>query len=322
MNSKERVLMALTHKKPDRVPFNFWMDRRLMAQYESRIGDRNWRVTHYGADVIETFPKIKFPEGKHIEQDGTRWLAEPYQISWEAVDMIPMPDPNDEEVYSKIKQDIDELPETATFLAIPVSWGKIRDMRGHENIYLDMMDHPEEFKALSRRITDVLNVIIERACDIGVTAVYMLQDLASAKGLFMSPQMTKEFCLDFAKEQADVARSKGVPVLFHCCGAAMDLFEPLVSIGVNAVNPLQPHLNDLQEFKSRFGDDLTLYGGLDNCFTIAKGSPEEVRAHVREVFDTAGGKDGSLIFSTHDISIDTPSENIEALISAIKECVY
>jgi len=77
MNSKERFLIALNNEKPDMVPFNFWMDRRLMEQYEKRLGHRHWRVTHYGADVIETFGLLNFPTGRMEEHSGTSWLEEP-----------------------------------------------------------------------------------------------------------------------------------------------------------------------------------------------------------------------------------------------------
>ena len=63
MTSKERFLTAVRHQKPDRPPFNFWMDRPVMADYEKKVGHRHWRVTHFGADVIETFPCIAFTPG-------------------------------------------------------------------------------------------------------------------------------------------------------------------------------------------------------------------------------------------------------------------
>ena len=58
MTSKERVLAALEFRRPDRVPFNFWMDRRLMAQYEEKYGP-DWRVRVFDADVVETFPRSR-----------------------------------------------------------------------------------------------------------------------------------------------------------------------------------------------------------------------------------------------------------------------
>ena len=323
MNSKLQVLKALSHEKPDRVPFNFWMDRRLMDRYEKQFGHRHWRVTRYNADVIETFASLDFPHGRRIEHEGSPWMTEPYPMSWDHIEKIPLPNPQHDNVYSNLQRDIQEFPNHAIFLDLITTFGVIAGMRGYENIYLDMLDHPDEFKALSRRIGNVLNVAVERACKMGITALYLMEDLATARGLSMSPDMMKEFCLDFAIEQVHIAKKYGIPVLFHSCGKIMDLLKPLIDMGICCINPLQPHLNDFQEFESLYGKDLAVYGGLDNSFIIPYGTPDEVRKHVLEVFEILGSNDGSLILSTHDIPFDTPAENIETMIKTIVEqCHY
>jgi hypothetical protein len=45
--------------------------------------------------------------------------------------------------------------------------------------------------------------------------------------------------------------------------------------------------------------------------------------YLLEVFDIIGRPHGVLIFSTHDIPLHTPPENIETMVRTIKEeCVY
>lgn len=323
MDSKTRFLMALAHEKPDRVPFNFWMDRRLMAQYEQSIGNRHWRVTHYGADVIESFPMLAFPTGKYVEVGCASRLSEPYQISWENTSSIPMPDPKAENVLDLIKTDIEQFPDKAVIMNVITPWGVIGSMLGYEQIYTDVMDHSEGLKTLSRRICDVFKVVVERACRLGITALYIQEDVADTHGLSMSMQSTQEHCLCYAKELADIATYHRIPVLFHTDGKMTDeLLESFIRIGINAVNPLQPHLNDLTAFKSHFGDKLALYGGLDNCFTISQGTPQAVREHIANLFEIVGKPDGALILSSHDIDFDVPPENIETMVAAIKACVY
>jgi uroporphyrinogen decarboxylase len=299
------------------------MDRRLMAQYEHRIGHRHWRVTHYGADVIETFAHLAFPTGPGVDRDGTWWQTEPHLKSWDDLDSLRLPDPNEDKVYDLIRRDMEEFPATAVILDCPTPWGVIAGIRTYELAYMDMLDHPEEFQTLARRIVEIQKVVIERACRMGITALYLMEDIATSRGLSMSPAMLEEFCLGYARQQAEVARSFGVPVMFHSDGKIMEVLDLLASIGCRAVNPLQPHLNDLRDFKARFGSRLALYGGLDNCFIIPDGTAEQVRAHVLEVFDTVGRPDGALIFSTHDIPLHTPPENVETMVRTIKEqCTF
>jgi uroporphyrinogen decarboxylase len=321
MNSHDRVLMALSHKKPDRVPYNFWMDRRLLQEYEHRYGHRHWRVTHCGADVIETFPNLNFPTGPYVEHDGTEWQTGPSFEDWQHVDEIPLPDPYDDGVYKSIKADLDEFPDKALFLDMVTPWGVIAGMRTYEKIYMDMYEYPEQFHSLSRKILDVQKIVVERVCKMGITALYLMEDLATSKGLSMSPAMIREFCFDYARELIVIAHSHNIPVLFHSDGMVSDLVPILMEYGVCAMNPLQPSVNDAAIFKKQYGKNMAVYGGLDNCFIIPNGSAQDVRNHVRSVFDSLGS-DGALIFSTHDIPIQTPAANIEAMIVAIQSCVY
>lgn len=323
MDSRTRVLKALRHEKPDRVPFNFWMDRRLMQRYEDRFGDPHWRVTHYGADVIETFALLAFPLGPGIERDGTRWQTGPAMASWADASSLELPDPSAEPVYDWIKRDLDQHPEVAVFLDLPTPWGVIAGIRSYELIYMDMLDEPERFKELARRIADIQTEAVQRALDLGVTCLYLMEDLATTTGLSMSPAMLHEFCLDFCRDQAAAAQERGVPILWHSDGNTIDLIEHLLPLGVCAINPLQYHLHDYREFKQRFGDRVALYGGVDNCFTIPNGTPAEVRAQVLDVFEKIGRPDGALILSSHDIPLNTPEENIETMVHTIlDECRY
>ena len=319
MTSKERFLKAINHQKPDRAPFNFWMDRPLMKKYEEKIGHRHWRVTHFGADVIETFPLINFTGGT----DANAWDSHSIVKSWNEIDNLSLPDPNDPNVYDLIKKDLDEFPDTAVVLDMITPWGHITMLRGYENVYMDMYDEPELFHKISRKFTDTLKIVTEKACDLGITALYLMEDLADRNGLSLSPAMIEEFVLPYAGELAEIARDKNIPVMFHSDGNVTDLLDLLLKIGVKAVNPMQPHLNNAVEFKKNHGDKLAVYGGLDNCYIIPDGSPEDVKKHVLDVFDVLGKPDGALIFSTHDIPEYTPEENVEMMISTIKnECVY
>lgn len=323
MDSKTRVLKSLAHEKPDRPAFNFWMDRRLMQQYEDRIGHRHWRVVHYDADVIETFPKVEFPAGRFGESLGVPWLVEPYPVDWSRVDEVPMPDAGAEGTFDLVEQDLKEFPDRAVVMNFLTPFGVLGNMLGHEKIYLDMMDHQEEMGRLAERIGKVMEDVIDRACSsLDITALYIQEDVSSAKGPMMSLDMIRRYCFDYAQRMVEIAKSHGKAVLFHCCGSIMPLMDEFVRIGVDAVNPLQPHLNDIGEFGSRYGDKLALYGGLDNTYIISQGSVDEVRAHIQDVFEKVGKKDGALIFSTHDLDIKTPPENIEVMVETIKGCRF
>ena len=95
MDSKTRFLTALSRRKPDRAPFNFWMDRDVMTAYDEKWG-ADFRLTHYGVDVIEAFVMLPFWASipmKTFSDGKTDWQLEPMVESMEDALELPMPDP-------------------------------------------------------------------------------------------------------------------------------------------------------------------------------------------------------------------------------------
>ena len=76
---------------------------------------------------------------------------------------------------------------------------------------------------------------------------------------------------------------------------------------------------DHERIKTDFGSRLSFHGGISIQTTMPHGTPEEVRRDVcalRRRLGTGGG----LIFCTaHNLQVDVPLENIEALIGAYRE---
>ena len=320
MNSKERVKAASTFKPTDRPPFNFWMDRRLMAQYEELYG-QNFRVARYDADVVETFPNIPFPAGKGVFESGSYWILEPLLKDMSKASELELPDPDKIDVCQFIRTDIERFPDKFILMDMGGVFGIMDNIRGPENFLMDIYDHPNELRDLLERISDILVRVVEKACELPIDAVYTMDDIGTTKGLFASPQMTKEWVLDYNKKYVDVALAAGKPVWMHSDGNIMDALDIIVDMGVTVINPLEPKLNDLEHFKQKYHVEqkLAIYGGLDTYGIIPYGSIEEVRCHVRDTYDLFG-KNGGLIFSTHDIPLDCPPENLEALVDEIKRC--
>jgi hypothetical protein len=97
-----------------------------------------------------------------------------------------------------------------------------------------------------------------------------------------------------------------------------DLFAN--ELKVRMLNPLQPDLQDVGEFAHNYKGRTGIYGGL-NTGRIHIMTPDEIRAHVIDLFEKSG-KGGGLIVSSHDLDISTTEEQLDALVGTIKECVY
>ena len=323
MTSRERVKHVLAGKAPDRLPFNFWMDRDKMAEYDEKWG-ADFRLTHYDADVIEAFIALPFwseLQAKTINDGKTLWQTEPLvQSMRDAIDLA-MPDPTDPSVYSDIEAKRSANPDKAIFAMMLAPLGILEPLRLAENLFLDLYDSAEEIHAILGRVKPVLMEAARRACAMDIDVLYLAADICSRDGAMVSPKQLREFHFDYMREVIDIAHESGKKVFYHSDGFIIPVLDIYIEYGIDGCNPLEPRYNDAQEFADRFGGKLMLYGGGDNCGVIPDGTVEEVREHVRRRFDILG-RNGNFIFSTHDIPSHCPKENLDAMVEAIKECRY
>lgn len=319
MDSKERVIRAIHFEKPDRVPFNFWMDRRKLGELETKYGDQV-RIRHYGADVLESFVLLAWPSGQFEEKLGTNWMVKPLIEDWRKASEIPLPDPADDHVYDYLRNDLKEHPDVAVVLDLPNVLSFVESMVSQEQLYVDMVDYHDEVQAFFHRMSDIVAKAAEVVCRMDITALYVMDDIACNKGLIMSPRMWRESILPHWRKPIEVAHTYNKPVFFHTDGNCQPLWEEFAALGVRMLNPLQPDLQPLAEYKRLYHGRMGIYGGLPTD-KIHLMTPDQIRKTVQKLFEETGDG-GGLIMSTHDIDVTVTEEQIDALASTIKDCKY
>jgi uroporphyrinogen decarboxylase len=145
-------------------------------------------------------------------------------------------------------------------------------------------------------------------------------DLGMQTGPRISPAMYRNF---FKPRHAAMwGRAKqlvDVKVMLHCCGGVRTLLPDLIDAGVDAINPVQISCRGMEasELKREFGNDLTFWGGgCDAQHMLPCGTPEQVRAHVREQVRILSPGGGFGFQQVHNIMANVPPENIEAMFDA------
>ncbi|MCL1910517.1 MAG: hypothetical protein FWG05_06255 [Kiritimatiellaeota bacterium] len=322
MTSRQRVRAVLDGSKPDRIPFNFWMDRNLMAALDSKLG-AEFRITHYGADVLETFFDYDWHcglRGEYIEDHKTAWQTVPALGSMEKVRSLNFraTNENSDYIYARIKHDCRRLPDVAKFAMLGSPFEFFLGIRMMENAMTDIYEFPDEVEFLIEKYSGILTDIVKGLtahCDIDV--LYLAGDVCASKGAMFGEDMLRRLMFDPMKPAVEAAHAQGLKVFYHTDGNVMDILHLFAEYGFDGINPLQPHLNDSAAFKRDFNGRLMLYGGLDNCFAIPDNTPDGVRRHVRSQYETLG-PDG-LIFSSHDIPDYVLIANIDAMTDEIKK---
>ncbi len=323
ITSRERVQGVLNGGLPDRLLFNFWMDRDSMAKYDE-IWGADFRLTHYAADVVEAFAIMPFWSDipvKTFDDGKTVWQLEPLVETLKAALDLELPDPRNPAIYADIESKRAAYPDKAIWALFLAPLAILEPLRLAENLFIELYDSPDEIHTLLGKIKPLLKDCAWRICQMDIDVLYLAGDICGRDGAMVSPKHLREFNFDYLKEIIDLAHEFGKKVFYHSDGKIMQVIDIFIEYGIDGCNPLEPRYNDGVEFMERFGDKIMLYGGGDNCNAIPNGTPDEVRAHVRQQFETFG-KNGRYIFSTHDIPSYCPIENLDAMVDEIKNCVY
>jgi len=111
-------------------------------------------------------------------------------------------------------------------------------------------------------------------------------------------------------------------VFFHCCGAIYPIIQSLIDCGIDILNPVQTSAvgMDPVNLKAEFGDRLTFWGGgVDTQTVLPFGSPEQVRAQVKERIQIFGPDGGFVFNQVHNIQEKVPVDNLLAMYEAVRD---
>lgn len=194
---------------------------------------------------------------------------------------------------------------------------------GMENAFIQMHAAPDMVRAVAERIVEFYleaNEIFYSAAQGRLDAVLIGNDFGGQTGLLLSADMIREFALPGARELVAQAKSHGLKVIHHSCGAVRDIIADLIGCGVDAIHPVQALAAgmDPESLKKDFGDRISFCGGVDAQNLLVNGSPAQVRAKVlqlKRIFPT-----GLIISPSHEAILpDTQPANIEAMFNAVKD---
>jgi len=194
---------------------------------------------------------------------------------------------------------------------------------GMETAMVKMMLEPDMFMAVINRITEFYleaNEIFYKATKGKLHAVLLGNDLGTQNGLMISPESIRKYVLPGIRMLIEQAKSYGLKVVYHSCGAIYDIIPDLIDAGVDVIHPIQALAKGMEpeRLKMSFGEKVSFCGGVDAQNLLVFGSPDQVRDKVRQLrnlFPT-----GLIISPSHEAILpDTKPENIKALFDALKE---
>jgi hypothetical protein len=165
---------------------------------------------------------------------------------------------------------------------------------------------------------------VHAACGDAISVVYVTgTDFGAQDRPFISPKLYRDLFKPFHKRVNDwIHENTSWRSFMHSDGAMWKLLDDVVDAGFDILNPVQTSAADMNpvRLKETYGDRLTFWGGgVETQSTLPFGTPEEIRAQVKDrlrIFAPGGG----YVFTTiHNLQARVPVENIVALYEAVND---
>jgi uroporphyrinogen decarboxylase len=191
-----------------------------------------------------------------------------------------------------------------------------------ENFLADMAGEPQFAQELLNRIIEKNMVMLENLLTAPeIDGVLLGSDWGCQMDLLMSPEVWQEMIRPGEQREYDLVHGYGKDVWVHSCGNIEKIIPSLVEMGLDVLNPVQPEVMDVERLKTRFGENLTFWGGISTQRILPFGTPEEVKEEARRVRDIMSEGGGYILAPGQEIQGDVPAENILALLGVARETV-
>jgi len=347
MNSRERYQRALTFQGPDRVPVMHATLRGAQRVHGPALAEL---YEKYPGDVLRapigstgsTRGEFAFHDhsrgfgtiGEVTRDDwGCGWLwstadhmgqaVEHPLADWAAFDGYRPPDPMTGEEGVAFVEDAVRRDDHQHFVLVDAGelFQRMWFLRGYENSLIDLVEKPPELFALRDMIVDWNLKRIERWHEAGIVDGFMHRDdWGTQTSLMVQPDTWREVFKPAYKRIADAIHEGGAFASFHTDGYTRDIIPDLVEIGWDELNP-QVHLMDVEELGRLYGGKVCFRADIDRQWTLPHGTPDDVRAFIRRLFDAFGGFDGGYA-GAGQAAADVPLANIEAMLQTFHTLRY
>ena len=307
MKPRERVLAALEHQEPDRVPrFEIWIDDDMVDE----LGQNDLQSAHVNLGLDCIMIPNRTPAESNAWKDGVDEWGRIWKNGFYVDGVVdteadlrrysPPLDYVDEFFDVDRIKEVRELypdhcfiygshigPFTAGYMAM-----------GFERFFLRLVDDPAFVHKLLQARTEWCIAMYRKAISLGIDVAVLGDDAGHSKGPMISARMWRELILPYHRH---IVGELGVPVIWHSDGAIESLLPMAIEAGFVGVHALEPTAGmDLGKLKREFGRNLVLVGNVD-VNVLCNSDPEAVREEVTRCIEQGAVGGGYMIASCNSI---------------------
>lgn len=347
LSSLERVRKAIAFEEPDVVPVGPYVANHTArlagmkiktyctnGKEMARANLQAWE--RYGYDII--FPDCDnyyMAEGLGIQtnfpEDDIPSMEKPPLDDMNGVFDIEVPDPTKDgrmpvilEAIRLIKEQVKDevavrVPGTGPFAMASYLIGIEPFLLELAKVEYNMPGaNPEALQRMLELTTETLIAFGNAEIDAGAHIVQCGDSLASIN--VISPAMYEKYALPYEKKAFEAWKKRGAMTLLHICGNSTKVLDLYAQTGADIVE--LDSAVDLSYAKQTIGDKVCLCGNINPVAVFYNGKPDDVEREAVDCIEKAARGSGFILGSGCEIPMDTPPENIEALVRTGRRFSY
>lgn len=343
MNDGERYIRTVRFESPDRIPMVYHINPSCWQHYD-QDALQDLQEAHpllfpdfvrKATPFVPEFSPVATAGVPYTDAWGCVWQTSDSGITgvvtehpladWSAFETYTPPDlektngclPFDWDDYAKRVAEAREtghIPHGAlvhghTFL-------QLIDIRGYENLLMDMADEEPRLWQLIEMIEQFNLQVLRRYVSLGVGIIGIPEDLGMQVGPMLSPAHFRTYIKPSYQKYMQVARDAGCMIHMHSDGDIRTLIDDLIDAGVEIIN-LQDLVNGVDWIAERLAGKHCIDLDIDRQQIVRFGSPADIDQHIRYVVERLGSPKGGLMLK-HGLYPGIPMDNIKATMDAME----
>lgn len=146
-----------------------------------------------------------------------------------------------------------------------------------------------------------------------IGAIWFLDDIAIKDRLMVSPNFLRKNLFPKMKMMGDKCKERGIPLIYHTDGNISKVLEDIISLGVDALHPIDLTGMNIYEVKKQVAGKLCLIGNID-VDMLQRGTAEEVVKDTKKHLKLLGPGGGYVVSSSNSIVRTIKPENYKAMV--------
>ncbi|MDD3725771.1 MAG: uroporphyrinogen decarboxylase family protein [Candidatus Ratteibacteria bacterium] len=330
MTSRERVLRALNHKIPDRVPIqdtpwaatvNRWRKEGLPEDI-SPEEYFEYEFVFFGADLSPRFPVKTIEKNEEYiitttPMGGKIKNHRDYSTTPEIIER-PIKTKDDwKEIKKRLNPDWTRIDwatglannqtamEDGKFVCFSAACGydALQSYMKSEQLLITIAEDPDWVKDMVMTLAELIIVTAELMINNGFKfdGAFLYNDMGYRNGLLFSPESYKKTHYEADRLLYGYFHSKGMKTLLHSCGNVTELVPLLIEVGLDCLEPLEVKAGmDVISLKEKYGDQLAFMGNID-VRLMADEDPSKIEEEIKKKFEVAKRNGGYIYHSDHSI---------------------